>query len=220
MGTAGLSRHLRGKVAAFFEGFIMSKAINSVLALAGNKVAAINQAATDIHAALFHLVHAGQATPLSDTDAALGNRGKASKIRAVLIDYWEAGAAMRQAAKRDSRLDRSGRFTGLNAGNLPFNVANIQDDLTEAVATIKREAKAKPEAKVESEAPTIMAIDSEGKPADVPTLPDEEVEGLRQQLTLARLELAEAHKALAEAREAVLAARTIKQARAVFEQAA
>lgn len=197
----------------------MSKAINSVLALAGNKVAAINQAAIDIHAALFHLVHAGQATPLSDTDAALGNRGKASKIRAVLIDYWEAGAAMRQAAKRDSRLDRSGRFTGLNAGNLPFTVANIREDLTEAVATIKREAKV--EAKADAESPTIiMAIDNEGKPADVPTLPDEEAESLRQQLTLARLELAEAHKALAEAREAVLAARTIKQARAVFEQAA
>lgn len=198
----------------------MSKAINSVLALAGNKVAAINQAALDIHTALFHLVHAGQATPLSDTDAALGNRGKASKIRAILSDYWEAAASMRAAAKRDGRLDKSGRFSGLNAGNLPFSVDNIREDLTEAVATIKREAKAKVEAKVESEAPTITAIDNEGKPADVPTLPDEEVESLRQQLTLARLELVEAHKALAEAREAVLAARTIKQARAVFEQVA
>lgn len=200
----------------------MSKAINSVLALAGNKVAAINQASTDIHAALFHLVHAGQATPLSDTDAALGNRGKASKIRAILSDYWEAAASMRAAAKRDGRLDKSGRFTGLNAGNLPFTVANIREDLTEAVATIKREAKAeaKAEAKTEAEAPTITAIDNEGKPADVPTLPDEEAESLRQQLTLARLELAEAHKALAEARDAVLAARTIKQARAVFEQVA
>lgn len=200
----------------------MSKAINSVLALAGNKAAAINQAALDIHTALFHLVHAGQATPLSDTDAALGNRGKASKIRAILSDYWEAAASMRAAAKRDGRLDKSGRFSGLNAGNLPFSVDSIREDLTEAVATIKREAKAKVEAKAEaeSEAPTIMAIDNEGKPANVPTLPDEEVESLLQQLTLARLELAEAHKALAEARDAVLAARTIKQARAVFEQVA
>lgn len=198
----------------------MSKAINSVLALAGNKVAAINQAALDIHTALFHLVHAGQATPLSDTDAALGNRGKASKIRAILSDYWEAAASMRAAAKRDGRLDKSGRFSGLNAGNLPFSVDNIREDLTEAVATIKREAKAKVEAKGDAESPTITAIDNEGKPADVPTLPDEEVESLLQQLTLARLELAEAHKALAEARDAVLAARTIKQARAVFEQVA
>lgn len=202
----------------------MSKVINSVLALAGNKAAAINQAALDIHAALFHLVHSGQATPLSDTDVALGNRGKASKIRAILSDYWEAAASMRAAAKRDGRLDKSGRFSGLNAGNLPFSVDNIREDLTEAVATIKRKTKTKAEAEAEaeaeSEAPTITAIDNEGKPADVPTLPDEEVESLLQQLTLARLELAEAHKALAEARDAVLAARTIKQARAVFEQVA
>lgn len=116
-----------------------NKTILSILALSGNKAAAVNIAARDFHAALFHLCHAGQATPLADTLAALPNRGKSAKIRAVVSDYWQAAAAYRAAVKADGRLDKSGRFVGLQADNIPFALADIAGDLSEAVATVKRD---------------------------------------------------------------------------------
>lgn len=123
----------------------MKKSILSVLALAGNKSAAVDLAARDLHAAIFHLCHAGQATPLSDTLAALPNRGKSAKIRAVVSDYWQAAAAYRQAVKLDGKLDKSGRFVGLQADNIPFSLGNIAADLSEAVAVVKKEKAEKAE---------------------------------------------------------------------------
>jgi len=120
----------------------MSKTILSVLALAGDKAAAATVAAADIHAAIFHLCHAGQGTPLKDTFEALPNRGKAAKIRAVVSDYWQAAAAYRAAVKNDGKLDKSGRFVGLQADNIPFAKADILADLLDAVATVKKEKAA------------------------------------------------------------------------------
>lgn len=176
----------------------------------------------------------GQNQKLMGAESDLGGGNLDTRLKALLSDLWDQARAVRDAAKSTGKLDTSGKWVGLNRGNLfiqPAGVYALIEEVFEALkaerseARAAREAKAKAEAeaeaKADAESPTIiMAIDNEGKPADVPTLPDEEAESLRQQLTLARLELAEAHKALAEAREAVLAARTIKQARAVFEQAA
>ena len=116
----------------------MSKSILSVLALAGNKPAAIASAAADLHAALFHLVHAGQATPLSDTLGGLPNRGKSAIIKAVVSDYYTAGLLYRATVKADGKLDKSGKFVGFQADNLPFLLVEVTEKLTQAVAVVKK----------------------------------------------------------------------------------
>lgn len=183
----------------------MKKSILSVLALAGNKSAAVDLAAKDLHAAVFHLCHAGQATPLSDTLAALPNRGKSAKIRAVVSDYWQAASAYRAAVKADGKLDKSGRFVGLQADNIPFAVGNIAADLTEAVAVVKKE-KAE---KVETPAPTDEAGDTGGTISEVATLQND-VESLQAELDKAnaliesqRAELIQAYEKIAALESAI-----------------
>lgn len=142
----------------------MAKTILSVLALAGDKGAAVAVAASDLRAAIFHLCHAGQATPISDTFEALANRGKAAKVRAVVSDYWQAAAAYRAAVKRDGKLDRSGRYVGLQADNIPFSLADITAELAEAVAVVKKPKADKP-AETPAETPADAVIVPEGHEA-------------------------------------------------------
>ena len=144
----------------------MSKSIASILALSGNQSAAVAVASADLHKAIFHLCHAGQATPLSDTFADLPNRGKAAKIRAVVQDFWNQAIIYREACKADGKLDKSGRYVGLQAVNLPFTLGMVSEALTVAVATVKKAAvdngEEKPltpiqKAKAETEAATVEA---------------------------------------------------------------
>lgn len=185
----------------------MKKSILSVLALAGDKSAAVSIAAKDLHAAIFHLCHAGQATPLSDTLAALPNRGKSAKIRAVVSDYWQAASAYRAAVKADGKLDKSGRFVGLQADNIPFALADIAADLSEAVAVVKKEKAAKPEAVPSPEPEAVASVASledqlseyEGKREDTQA----QLEQARAIIESQRLELIQAYARISELESAI-----------------
>ena len=187
----------------------MKKSILSLLALAGNKAAAVDIAARDLHAAIFHLCHAGQSTPLVDTLAALPNRGKSAKIRAVISDYWQAAASYRSACKADGKLDKSGRFVGLQADNIPFSVVDVTATLSEAVAVVKK-AKPEPVGAVEGEAVEGEAVASvaslEDQLDDAKTvLEDTSAELLQARATIAaqKVELVQAYAKIRQLESAI-----------------
>lgn len=185
-----------------------TKSILSVLALAGNKAAAVDMAARDLHTAIFHLCHAGQATPLNDTFAALPNRGKSAKIRAVVSDYWQAAALYRAAVKADGKLDKSGRYVGLQADNIPFGIADITESLSEAVATVKKEKAEKPEA-VAPTAPANTDDTASGSVSETATLQNDleivqaELDQARALVESQRLELIAAYEKITKLESAI-----------------